>query len=91
MVAALRARAVRSPWAFDSALAVALAVLGAVELAAYGELQAEAVVLAEVAVLPVAFRRVAPMAAALCVGVVLLVASLWVDGWPDTCSRRRWR
>jgi signal transduction histidine kinase len=70
---------------FDGALAAGLAVLGAAEAAAYVDLRAEAVVLAEVAVLPVVFRRVAPVAAALCVAVVLLVAS-GRNGWPDTFS-----
>src|SRR4051795_321815 len=76
----------RPPWVFDGVLAAALAVLGAVELAAAEELSIEAAVLVELAVVPVAFQRVASVRAGLSVAATVLVASLWAGAWPDTFS-----
>src|SRR3954471_5868445 len=82
----VRAPIARSPWLFDGVLAAVLAVLGAAELAAQGDVPVETVVLAELVVLPVGFRRVAPAPTALVVAGVLVVGTLQTEAWPDTFS-----
>jgi signal transduction histidine kinase len=76
----------RPPWVFDGVLAAAMVVLGAVELAVHDEVPVEAAVLVDLAIVPVAFRRVAPVRAGLAVAGTVLVASLWLGAWPDTFS-----
>ena len=79
-----RAHADRSVWWFDGALAVALVLLGAVEIVTGSPRPGWESAFVLFGVVPVALRRVAPVAAALAVVGVLVVASLWLGSWPDT-------
>jgi signal transduction histidine kinase len=72
-------------WVLDAALAALLLVLGALELLLRGDMTAAELALLAAAVVPVAFRRIAPVRAALAVALANLVT--WnVDPPVDTLS-----